>query len=307
MYDIIGDIHGHADELRELLEQMGYAEQAGCYRHPQRQAVFVGDFVDRGSQIREVLQLVRTMHAAGTALSVMGNHEFNALAWATPNPDSPGEFLRRHSEKNFKQHRETLEQMGDDLPDFLEWFRTLPMWLDLGGLRIVHACWDPVAMELISKEYEECGGVSPEFLRRSNRQGHPLFDAIEDVLKGKEVNLPQGLFTLDKEGHPRYKLRVQWYREPREETFASYGFTDDTNLPTEALPEAVRNTIRPYPADAPPLFFGHYWLRADQPTLLGPNIACLDYSVARGGMLCAYRWQGEALLSNDHFVTVPAK
>ena len=97
MYDIIGDIHGHADELVELLELLGYEDRNGHYRHPTRTAVFVGDFIDRGPQIREVLRLVRTMCESGSALAVMGNHEFNALAYDTPDPDNPGQFQPRSS------------------------------------------------------------------------------------------------------------------------------------------------------------------------------------------------------------------
>ena len=50
MYDLIGDIHGHAAELCQLLQQLGYAPDAlGTYRHPAgRQVIFVGDFIDRG-------------------------------------------------------------------------------------------------------------------------------------------------------------------------------------------------------------------------------------------------------------------
>ena len=90
MYDIIGDIHGHADELVELLGLLGYESQDNVYTHPTRTAVFVGDFIDRGPRIREVLRLVRPMCESGSALAVMGNHEFNALAFHTPNPVNPG-------------------------------------------------------------------------------------------------------------------------------------------------------------------------------------------------------------------------
>ena len=47
-YDIIGDIHGHADKLEAMLRTLGYRRTAGAWRHPDRQAIFVGDFVDRG-------------------------------------------------------------------------------------------------------------------------------------------------------------------------------------------------------------------------------------------------------------------
>ena len=43
-YDIIGDIHGHARSLRALLRQLGYRDHSGVWRHPDRRAVFLGDF-----------------------------------------------------------------------------------------------------------------------------------------------------------------------------------------------------------------------------------------------------------------------
>lgn len=57
-YDIIGDIHGHADELIRLLDKLGYKKSNGYYRHPvtERKAIFVGDFIDRGPKIRETLE-----------------------------------------------------------------------------------------------------------------------------------------------------------------------------------------------------------------------------------------------------------
>ena len=33
-YDIIGDIHGHADKLESLLAKLGYRNRNGCWRHP---------------------------------------------------------------------------------------------------------------------------------------------------------------------------------------------------------------------------------------------------------------------------------
>ena len=99
-YDIIGDVHGHADALRRLLIELDYREIEGAFRHDARKVIFVGDFVDRGPDQREVLRIARNMCKAGTASAVLGNHEFNAIAWATPNGD--GGFLRKHSEKNSK-------------------------------------------------------------------------------------------------------------------------------------------------------------------------------------------------------------
>lgn len=61
-----------------------------------------------------------------------------------------------------------------------------------------------------------------------------------------------------------------------------------------------------YPTTAKPVFFGHYWLSADRPEVLAENVACLDFSVAKGGFLCAYRWNGEKKLRSENFVWVSA-
>lgn len=58
---------------------------------------------------------------------------------------------------------------------------------------------------------------------------------------------------------------------------------------------------------AKPVFVGHYWLPPKPPEILAENVACLDYSVAKAGFLCGYRWQGEQRLSNENFVWVKAK
>ena len=58
-YDVIGDIHGHAAELRALLQQLGYEERNGGYVAEGRNAIFVGDFIDRGPAIRETTPVTR--------------------------------------------------------------------------------------------------------------------------------------------------------------------------------------------------------------------------------------------------------
>ncbi|WP_134742010.1 polynucleotide kinase-phosphatase [Nocardioides sp. 503] len=80
-FDVVGDVHGCASELRTLLTTLGWqltydGDTAVGASHPEgRQAVFVGDLVDRGPDTPGVLRLVMGMVAAGTALCVSGNHE----------------------------------------------------------------------------------------------------------------------------------------------------------------------------------------------------------------------------------------
>src|SRR5215831_1941262 len=88
-FDIIGDVHGCFDELSDLLEQLGYAVEARSngeasagylVKPPEgRKAIFLGDLVDRGPKIPEVLRLVMGMVEAGTALCVPGNHDIKLM------------------------------------------------------------------------------------------------------------------------------------------------------------------------------------------------------------------------------------
>ncbi len=64
----------------------------------------------------------------------------------------------------------------------------------------------------------------------------------------------------------------------------------DLPVPGEVIRDAV-----PYPENAKPVFVEHYWLRGSRPALLRGN-------VAKGGFLCAYRWDGERELDSGKFV-----
>ena len=76
-FDIIGDVHGCFDELHSLLTTLGYHINSGYEaHHPEgRKAIFVGDLVDRGPKVPDVLKLVMTMSESGHALAVPGNHD----------------------------------------------------------------------------------------------------------------------------------------------------------------------------------------------------------------------------------------
>jgi protein phosphatase len=83
-FDIIGDVHGCFDELQELMTTLGYSFQKNGDGYqvgtPEgRKAIFLGDLVDRGPKIPEVLRLVMGMAATGTAICVPGNHDMKLL------------------------------------------------------------------------------------------------------------------------------------------------------------------------------------------------------------------------------------
>jgi protein phosphatase len=81
-FDIIGDVHGCFDELVELLRQLGCKVDESAYTvQPAngRKLVFVGDLVDRGPKIPQVLKLTMNAVASGAALCVPGNHDVKLM------------------------------------------------------------------------------------------------------------------------------------------------------------------------------------------------------------------------------------
>jgi hypothetical protein len=302
-YDLIGDIHGYATTLKALLTKLGYRVEDGAYRHQERMVIFLGDFIDRGPEIRETLQTVRAMVDSGSALAVMGNHEFNAMAYHTP--DGQGDYLRKHTPEKVEQPRATMEQLATPYPDewkeWLEWFSTIPLFLDLGQLRAVHAAWDQVAVNEL-QSMKKIG--EPTLLALARRGGH-LNNFKETLLNGVEIRLPKGHVFSDKSGFERKDIRTKWWEPLAGKTYRQAVFPDSERVPDLPIPVTAINKNLAYGADQPPVFMGHYWLPPDAAKApLAPNVACLDYSVAKGGDLTAYRWDGERVLNAEKFVGV---
>ena len=316
-YDIIGDIHGHAEKLEWLLARLGYRSRNGCWRHPRRKAIFLGDFIDRGPYQLRSVDIPRRMVAEGAALAVMGNHEFNAIAWHTRRPSKQDDYLRSHrgatGAKNRRQHERFLAEVEHDPSlhaDIIGWFKTLPLWLDLPGIRIVHACWHQRFMNWLSPKLAP-GNVLPDELlfwatRQPSKQAlrdsrtPTVFKAAEALTKGPEVTIPRKHAFRDKDGILRDRARVSWWKE------GAYTYRTGTDLP-EAARSRLPDAPLPFhariaaPTDKP-IFFGHY-CRSGSPSLDSDRIACVDFCAGKGGQLAAYRWDGEATLSAKNFVS----
>ena len=132
--------------------------------------LFVGDFVDRGPAIGEVIEIVRSMVDANDALAVVGNHEYNAIAFHTPVPGKQDAWFRAHSDKNLKQHDETLKQLSSkQLTEAIEWFKSLPVALEVDGVRVAHASWQTRNIECINEALKAVGRFTPEFFDNGRR------------------------------------------------------------------------------------------------------------------------------------------
>jgi hypothetical protein len=186
--------------LKALLESMDYRETGGAWRHSERTAVFVGDFIDRGPKQVETVDIVRRMIDAGSAKAVMGNHEFNAIAWFLEDLEKPGKHLRPHNDKNFKQHERFLaEVIGTSLHrELVDWFMSLPLWLELDGIRIVHACWHDSLISylrgqlaegnLLNEELVVKASCKPQASEGARPDGCNMHNAVEIILKGLEID-----------------------------------------------------------------------------------------------------------------------
>jgi hypothetical protein len=307
-YDLIGDVHGCAHTLEDLLDTLGYRQQGGVWRHPSRLALFLGDLIDRGPHIREALHLVHDMVSAGQAQCIMGNHEFNALGWVTPAAPASGKaFVREHTPRHLRLIGETLrqfEQHPHDWKDFLDWFYEMPLFLDAGRFRAVHACWDGGVIDTLRPQYPT-GCIDQAFIQAASIRDSFAANAFDRLLRGTDMRLPGGLTLTGGDGLTRAFFRTKfWEDDPQ-----TYG---DIVFQPDALPEQVAATplsptqkgaLLRYGSHEPPLFVGHYWCDGT-PAPLRPNLACLDYSAVLYGKLVAYRLDQETTLDPRKFVWV---
>lgn len=132
------------------------------------------------------------------------------------------------------------------------------------------------------------------------RPGRLLRECVEVLLKGPELPLPDGASFVDKDGHVRTAIRTRWWA-PELTTFdRAYIGPAGASIPALKLPAGAA-----VPEPDRPTFIGHYWLDSSPtPALLSEKVACVDYSVAKGGPMTAYRFQGEATLTPKNFVAV---
>jgi hypothetical protein len=303
MFDLIGDIHGHAYKLEALLQKLGYAKRDGFYAHPNRKVIFVGDYIDRGPKIPETLELVRQMVDNESAIALMGNHEYNALCFHFK--DKEGGHLRKHLIKNIIQHSETLKQFQNNqkqYEEYVEWCKSLPLFYETENFRAVHACWDHKSIGFLKQTLKD-NRLTDDLIYQSVKKGTELNDAIEQTLKGKEIKMPDGLFFTDKDGTKRHDIRIKWWEDPETMTYEKISVEPLPNLPDTAVDLSLLKNKDYYKVDEKKVFFGHYWLKGE-PSLYRENVCCLDYSVAKGGYLVAYSFDGEDKLTRDRLTYV---
>jgi protein phosphatase len=139
-FDIIGDVHGCADELESLLRELGYSvswddrRQVTVTPPHGRKAVFVGDLVDRGPRSPDVLRIAMHMEETGSAYVIQGNHDRKLFRWLDGRNVTIGHGLQQSIDQLLAED----DAYRSKAKTFLDSLRS-HAWLDGGKLAVAHA------------------------------------------------------------------------------------------------------------------------------------------------------------------------
>lgn len=279
-YDIIPDLHGDIGRAHKTLEALGWLKGDGLETAPRapsekHKLALLGDFIDGGLNNRKVLDLIWHLIDQNQAIAVMGNHELNAIHYHRKT--SEGEWMREHTIRNSAQHQSFIEEIGLATPEALERtkrFLELPLWLDVGEFRIVHACWDDDAFNTIATRRPDAR-LKEEDLEEVAEDKSDFALAVNQTLKGPKSALPNGARFCDHAGHLRSKARVKWWagtaRKWRDAVVSVPNHDDVPDVEIRATDGIPR-----YHPDEKPVFFGHYKFAPGDVTE-SENSLCLDY------------------------------
>ena len=143
--DIVGDVHGEIDALRDLMGVMGYRTDGS---HPGgRRLVFIGDLSDRGPDSPAVLGLVSNLVSRGLAQCLLGNHELNLLREAIK--EGNGWYFDVNHDHAKDKFLDSQSLAAAKRPALREFLAGLPIVLEREDLRLVHAAWHPASVETI--------------------------------------------------------------------------------------------------------------------------------------------------------------
>jgi serine/threonine protein phosphatase 1 len=193
---VIGDVHGHYEGLMSLLEAIAPTSNDQVY--------FLGDLIDRGPQSCQVIDFVRQSNYP----CILGNHEQMMLNILT-REDIPTQAMQAWL---YSGGQATLSsyQTANIPQDHLDWFQTLPTYIDLGDIWLTHAGLDP-SMPLAEQTAEQFCWIRDEFHSMEQPYfsdkliivGHTITFTLPNIAPGK---LAEGRGWLDIDTgayHPR--------------------------------------------------------------------------------------------------------
>jgi hypothetical protein len=272
-YNIIGDIHGHALELKKLLKSLGYLENEKGFYHPMNhQALFVGDLINRGPDTPLVLEIVEKMVLNKEAKAVLGNHEFRMIQKYLLNPDAIDSRIIR----------------------FLPWIQSLPLFLDLPELRVVHAAWHAPSIEILKSKTAD----NESFIKSTLEKNSTLQKAVRAILQGIKIPVPPELRYFDRFGIRRKKARIRWWEENKLKFCGKDFLPCNKKLEKKNFEAHAELSTVHYPRSQKPVFFGHYCLPNSEPKIYG-NLVCVDGCVTCDKVLWAYHFDGTKITTSS--------
>ncbi|MFN8021090.1 MAG: hypothetical protein U0Q03_06120 [Acidimicrobiales bacterium] len=301
-YDVIGELRASPVRLDALLGHLGYERRGdGPYAHPAgRTAIFVGGVVGPHGTRVSCAPMVRDMVDAGSALMVLGPHELDVatgaattarprelvLAGAAAPPSSPS----------------SPEPTPDD--ELVAWLRTVPLWLDLPGLRVVFACWSEFDVEQLRSDLGgNCLDADDHLALATDGSTRT---AIDTLVHGPEVVLPERFHRVGADGVVRRTARYRWWGDGpmtlRARALVPAGSFDRSGRAHADLDDTP--ILDPMPVlftDGAPVVVGRHWYPG-APVLRTPAVLSLDHTAQHPRQTTVYRWSGESELDPSRLV-----
>jgi hypothetical protein len=321
-YDIIGDVHGHATELKGLLNSLGYKEdENGCFSHASksRMAIFLGDVIDKGDEQFETIDIVKKMQESGNAKFVLGNHEMDLLLYYT-NDAKTGTYYGKSNEKIATKtacFRDAFKGRLKERAEVLKWLEKQPLFLknegkdvfsfseassftlpnntdsielkpnDTKGFNAIHASWNTQALKQLDKFLEKDNHVSKSFWKNAIKENSPEKQLLQSILEGETIDVG------------KKEARVNWLDNDSSSSLADKALITDKK---KRKVEDKNIDTYTYSKDEPFVFFGHY-SKDEKPH--GKNGICIDGAIAKEKKLIAYSVnKGDKQINPNQFTIV---
>lgn len=170
---VVGDVHGHRDELADALRRRGLVDGSDDWSGGRASLWFLGDFVDRGPDGIGAIDLVRTLQeqaadAGGTVQSLLGNHEILLLGmYHFGDTQVPSDFGPRSFARSWEINGGQLADQDDLTAEHVAWLTSRPL--------VAHAA-DHLLVHSDTLEYLDWGDTADE-----------INDTVREVLEGDDL------------------------------------------------------------------------------------------------------------------------
>ncbi|ASR38211.1 serine/threonine protein phosphatase [Prauserella marina] len=170
---VVGDVHGHRDELAEALAKRGLVDESGDWAGGSAHLWFLGDFVDRGPAGIAAIDLVRKLQrqapdSGGFVESLLGNHEILLLGMYNFGEEPvPSDFGPRNFARSWEINGGLAADQEELTEEHVEWLVSRPVVAVVADHLLVHSD---------TLEYLEWGETPDE-----------INGAVHEVLRGQDL------------------------------------------------------------------------------------------------------------------------